>query len=298
MPTKENTKAKRIAFIGKFRNLYDEEYIAQSLEMLGCEVRRIPQHYSWIEMREILMAMKPDILLYTKWEPPKEISSFIQGLQRAGTKTVCWIFDLYFDYTREYQVKSKSFFKSDYVFTTDGGHQERFEEHGINHACVRQGIFKEECILLPFKTIENEIIFIGSDNPIYPERSKLVKELNATWYGRKDTNELRGMDLNELYSRSRIVIGDSFPSPHYWSNRVVETLGRGGFLIHKEVPGIKEEFPYLITYNTLADLYLKIDYYSKNEEVRRDNILRNHKYVLENYTMDKKCKELLQCLKQ
>lgn len=290
MPAKKNTK---IAFIGKFTNLHDEEYIALSFEMLGCNIKRISQHASPFDMRENLLQFKPDILLYTKWECPKDLQPTIEILRKEGMKTVCWLFDLYFDYQREYHVKNKSFFKSDYVFTTDGGHQHRFEEFGINHICVRQGIFKKECILLGFQPIENEIVFVGSDNPIYPDRSKLVNELNATWLGKKNTNEMRGIALNELYSKSRIVIGDSFPSPHYWSNRVVETLGRGGFLIHREVEGIKDAFPYLITYTDKEDLLKKIEFYKKFEDKRREVIIRNFEWVKENYTMEKQCQRLL-----
>lgn len=291
MSAKKNIK--RIAFIGKFGNVHDEEYIARSFEMIGCQVLRIPQHTRSFDIKEALIPFKPDILLYAKWDCPKDLEPTIEVLRKNGMKTVCWLFDLYFDYQREHQVKNKSFFKSDYVFTTDGGHQHRFDELGINHRCIRQGIFKKECVLLGIEPIQNDIVFIGSNSPIYPERSNLVRELNATWFGKKNTNELRGIALNELYSKSRIVIGDSFPSPHYWSNRVVETLGRGGFLIHKEVEGIKQMFPDLVTYKDKEDLLKKIEYYKVHETERREIITKNFLLVKEFYTMDKQCQILL-----
>lgn len=290
MQTTQNTK---IAYLGKFNHLHDEEYIARSFEMLGCVVKRIPQNTTWYDTQQSLLAFKPDILIYAKWECPKELEPTLTILKRGGMKTVCWLFDLYFNYSREYQVKNKSFFKSDYVFTTDGGNQRRFDEIGINHKCVRQGIYKLECKILPFKKIEHEIVFVGSDSPVYPERSALVKELKAEWFGKKDTNEMRGNSLNELYQVSRIVIGDSYPSAHYWSNRIVETLGRGGFLIHKEVEGLKEEYPYLVTYKDKKDLLEKIEYYKTHEKERRSIILKNFEWVSNKYTMEKQCKLLL-----
>lgn len=293
MQTKKDTK---ITFIGKFANLYDEEYIARSFEMLGCNVQRIPQHTRVFDMKQALLGFKPHIIIYAKWDCPPDLKFTLEILRKNGTKTVCWLFDLYFDYAREYLVKARSFFKSNYVFTTDGGHQQRFEELNINHICIRQGIYKPECELLPFRNIENEIVFVGSDSPIYPERSKLIKELKATWFGKRNTNEMRGMALNELFSRSRIIIGDSFPSPFYWSNRVVETLGRGGFLIHKETEGLKTDYPHLVTYKDKKDLLQKIEYYKTHEDERRKIIKKNFNWVKENYTMDKKCAELLQCL--
>lgn len=295
MQIKKNPKT-RIAFIGKFTNFHDEEYIARSFEMIKCDILRLPQHLQSFNLKEALISFKPDILLYAKWECPTDLKETIESLQRAGMKTVCWLFDLYFDYQREYLVKSRSFFRSDYVFTTDGGHQKQFEELGINHKCLRQGIFKNECELFPFQSINHKIVFIGSDSPIYPERTKLIKELGATWFGQHNTNELRGMALNDLYAHTLIVIGDSYPSSNYWSNRIVETLGRGGFLIHWEVEGLKEEFPYLVTYVTKADLLEKIAFFIEHEAERRDIIQKNFEWVKERYTMDKKCAELLQNL--
>lgn len=285
----------RIAIIGKFKRMHDEEYIARSFEALGHQVQRIPESTSINDTRNILHLIKPNIILYCKWIAPEELKPDIEILRRSGTKTVCWLFDLYFNYQREHLVKSRSFFKSDYVFTTDGGHDKEFEKLGINHKCLRQGIYKDECILLPFRSIKYLLVFVGSDNPIYPERTALVKKLTATWFGAKDTNEIRGMNLNALYSESGIVIGDSYYSPNYWSNRVVETLGRGGFLIHQDVPGIHQEFPYLITYErgNLTDLKAKIEYYLSHEDERKALIQKNFEWVRNSYTMENQCAKLI-----
>lgn len=286
----------RIAFIGKFVNFHDEEYIARSFESLRHEVYRIEQSMAVFDIGNYLKKIHPDILIYSKWEEPAEIKPILEVLKRGGMKTVCWLFDLYFDYSRENQVGIRSFFKSDYVFSTDNGHNHRWGD--VNHRCVRQGIYKDECVLLPFEQPEYDIVFVGSDSPIYPERSAMVRKLseeyNLGWFGKRNTNETRGMALNELYAKTKIVVGDSFYSPHYWSNRVVETLGRGGFLIHREVEGLRAEYPYITTYNgTYEDLKEKIDYYLSHEDERREIVRKNFEWVRDNYTMDKKCAELL-----
>lgn len=301
MQKKENTK---IAYIGGFSRLHDEEYIARSFEMNGCTVVRIPQVTSWFDLKQVLERELPDILLYGKWECPKELFPTILKLKRTGMKTVCWIFDLYFDYTREYQVRNKAFFKSDFVFTTDGGHGPKWTQYGIKHQCLRQGIYDKECYLVPFKEPKYDVVFVGSDNPIYQERKERLRHIssycNFKWFGKRDTNEVRGTALNELFAESKVVVGDSYYSPHYWSNRVVETLGRGGFLIHQDVPGLKEEYPDLVTYKKgdLQDLRSKIEYYLSHEEERRDIIQKNYQLVKSRYTMDKKCGDLIQWLNQ
>lgn len=292
----------KIAIVGKFKRLHDEEYIARSFEQLGHQVMRIEQSKHWFDMKGMLERFHPEMLLYTKWNRPVQLAPTIGLLRREGCKTVCWLFDLYFGYARENQVRVQPFFQSDYVFTTDGGHNPDFVNAGVNHQCVRQGIVKEECYVDQNLSHDYDVIFVGSENPYYTERTKLMYELreryNFEWFGRKDTNEVRNIELNQLYSRAKIVIGDSYYSPHYWSNRIAETLGRGGFLIHQDVPGLREEYPDLVTYKKgdIKDLYEKIDYYLSHEDERQEIIRKNFELVRDRYTMDKKCEELLQWL--
>lgn len=292
-PTKTKT---RIAFIGKFRRLHDEEYIARSFEQIGCDVFRVEESLLSHQMIGLIEEYNPDLVLWTKLKVP-EPKRIVEAFKEY--KTVSWVFDLYWNYDRQNQLINHPAFKAKYVFTTDGGNDNRFKQIGLNHRCVRQGILKEECLLVK-GTPEDVIVFVGSDNILNGERQKklsfLEQEYGAKfkWYGKFNTNELRGLDLNNLYANSKIIIGDSVYSPYYWSNRVVETLGRGGFLIHRDVEGIKEEYPYLVTYDgTNEDLKAKIDYYLTHEEERQEIIKKNFEWVRDNYTMDKKCQDLL-----
>ena len=286
----------KISFIGKFKKLHDEEYIARSFEMIGCEVQRIQDATQAQDINASLLKFNPDIILYCKWDKHPETQRIIRQI---GAKTVCWLFDIYFDYVRENQVTTRSFFRSDYVFTTDDGHNVRFANAGIKHFCVRQGIFKDECVIIDSKTKTYDVVFVGSENPMFPERTKIIHDLskvfNVKWFGRLNTNEVRGMQLNDLFSKSKIVIGDSYYSPRYWSNRIVETLGRGGFLIHQEVEGLKEEYPDLVTYKRgdIEDLKSKIRYYLEHDDERNEIIKKNYELVKSRYTMDKKCRQLL-----
>ena len=295
MSTETNTQDKtRIILVGKFQRLWDEEYIARSFESIGCEVFRLQEHQDYVDVNNHIKSRKPHILLYTKWDVHPETLRLCKLL---GVKTVSWVFDLYFDYTREYQVKSKTFFKSEYVVTTDAGHDDRWKERGINHKCVRQGIYAPECYMLKPEP-DIDVVFVGSESPVYPERNSMMinlsKHYNFRWFGRRDTNEVRGEKLNILFSRCKVVVGDSYYSPNYWSNRIVETLGRGGFLIHRDVPGLKEEYPDLVTYDgTLEDLMVKIDYYLANEKERLEIVKRNFELVKSKYTMEHKCADLL-----
>jgi hypothetical protein len=286
----------KISFIGKFGKMHDEEYIARSLEAIGHEVQRLPQKMLTHQFIGLLDSFRPDMVLVTKFfvTEPHKIFGY---LKNNNILSVSWTFDLYWGYSREPHISRTPGFKADRVFTTDGGHETEWKKAGIRHDCVRQGIYAPECYLE--QGTPEGIVFVGSPNPLYPYRQEMIKNIRkfypVTWYGEKDNDEVRGANLNNLYANTKIVIGDSVYSPYYWSNRVVETLGRGGFLIHQDVPGLKEEYPDLVTYEkgNLDDLKSKIDYYMSHEDERKEIVRKNFEHVKNNYTMDKKCAELI-----
>lgn len=265
--------------------------------MIGCKVYRISQDSPPDQILYKLRALDMDVILFAKWEGMPPLREF----ERKGIKTVCWVFDLYWGYSRENRLQDAPYFRAQYVFTTDGGHQALFKDIGINHQCVRQGIYAPDCQLATSVTEPQGVAFVGSDNPANLERATALEYIQGryknifTWVGREDTNEMRGPQLNALYAKTKVLIGDSVFSPSYWSNRVVETLGRGGFLIHQETPGLSTEYPHLITYprGDLPQLKRLIDYYLEHESERRTIVQRNFDWVRERYTMDRKCAELL-----
>jgi hypothetical protein len=57
--------------------------------------------------------------------------------------------------------------------------------------------------------------------------------------------QIRGAALAEVYASARVVVGDSCLAgdvSRYWSDRIPETLGRGGRLIHPWVSGMEGWF--------------------------------------------------------
>lgn len=295
----------KIAYIGKFQRMDDEEYIALGFEKIGCEVVRIEDRSPDICYE--LDKAKPDLVLWAKLRVDNP-AVVVAHCKKKGYKTACWVFDLYIGYHRENQLTAHPAFKADYVFTTDGGHQKEFEALGINHFCVRQGIANSECYLEPLSDTQKDrpqgVVFVGTDNPLNTYRTDMISEVrkyvpSLKWIGRADPSEMRGTDLNKLYAKTQVAVGDSVYSPYYWSNRIVETLGRGGFLIHPDVPGLKEEYPHLVTYPRGDWVRMKntVCYYLMYEDKRRELVQKNFEWVRDNYTVDKKCAELLSHIK-
>jgi hypothetical protein len=229
----------RIAFIGQFDKLHDEEGKAKSFEKLGHAVFRFSEIAFRSETVSDVFDCKPDMLIYAKlkidFKLKKEI---IEGCKKRGIKTVCWVPDLYWGLGREYRIFADVVFKSDFVCTPDGGNNNRWIDAGVNHHTIRQGIYDDDCFVGKKDGKLPEIVFVGCVNGEWPYRGSLIRFLTKTygkrfhWYGVHDSDEVRNSELNTLYNSAKIVIGDSLYSPYYWSNRIYETIGRGGFIIH------------------------------------------------------------------
>ena len=204
---------------------------------------------------------------------------------------------------REEEIKTNPIFKADIVFSTDGGHQKDFEALGVNHVLLRQGIYSPEAYLgkANYPT-SAEIGFIGSTySHIWPYRDQLIKFLAHTYGTRFEhfgiRGEIRHDPLNRLLATLKIVVGDSVKSPYYWSNRIYEVLGRGGFLIHPITEGLDEEFiPYKhfipYTFGDFEGLKEIINYYLIHDSARDKIRIAGHQFCKKNYTYLERCKTL------
>jgi hypothetical protein len=108
----------------------------------------------------------------------------------------------------------------------------------------------------PQAKYESEIAFVGSwqgyGHTEWAHRPQLVDWLRQNYRRRvrfwpeAGQPAVRGPELADLYASVKLCIGDSclVPEPsggewtRYCSDRVFETIGRGGFLIHPYVKGV------------------------------------------------------------
>lgn len=265
---KKNPSAERnkLIYYGKFGPNNTETHIADALEDLGTNILRIPlgqDLFAWIQPGDVVLLGKhlPDIA----------------SLRKYGAHTVCWVFDLYFNLPFPFvRSPEEPQFDADIVITT-----EESPEWAIEHYCIRQGIPKHHyyCVEPDYKY---DVAFVGSSS--YKARINLINHLEMMHKDRfihvGEQLEYRGHDLNRFLATVKIVVGDSVPYPSYWSNRVYEITGRGGFLIHPEVQGLHDEFPDLPTfpYGDYETLDRMITFYLDNtklrHEIRMDNFTR------------------------
>lgn len=302
---------KHIVYIGDFKESYStERYVTHGFRELGHTVTCIQENrlllHDVIRVSNAIIGLKPDLILFSKGRPVGNAEEFIETLKKHGIKTACWLFDLYFGlpHERKHRLMVKiAPYNVDYILSTDGGHKEDFERHDINHSLLRQGIHEPEAILYSRKK-DYDIGFVGGD--AFGTRATLFDRLQE-WYGGRfvhyggSSKHLRGLPLNEFYASTKIIVGDSQQSPNYWSNRIYETLGRGGFLIHPMVEGLEKEFvigEHLITYPRGDYLKLKnlIDYYLIHDGEREAIRKAGHEFVKKHYTYTARCKELLKII--
>lgn len=290
----------KICYIGSFQHLFDEEGIARSLEKLGVKVLRFEEQFFTKQDLDEIRLERPDFVLFAKLKISDELRPEVLKLG----KTICWIPDLYFGLPRAVKIANDVMFKADYVFTPDGGHDAEFKANGINHHLLRQGIYDEECYTGDAQQTNFKIVFVGGKSPHSNYRQRLMHALSErygrlfNWIGKQYTFTVRGRDLNNLFASVPIIIGDSFYSQHYWSNRIYETLGRGGFMIHPHIEGLGEEFAYykhFVPYDIgdFEGLFEKIEYYLEHDKEREYIRMEGQQYVKDNYTLMQRCQQLL-----
>ena len=308
----EKEVKKTIAFIGKFKRIHDEEGKARSLEYLGHTVYRFDEDtFNKVKENslETLLSTTPDIVIFTKLRVPNA-ENIIEQCRKRGITTVSWMPDLYFGLERQAHIEQAyPMFRADYVLSPDGGNDKNFKKYDVNHHCVRQGIdyWSTSCE----KREKNiDILFVGTCGKNHGEpRREMLHFLQDTykdrfvWIGKSGPEEMRGENLSKIIQSSKIVIGTCVLSDFYWSNRVYETMGRGGFLLHPMIPGLNEEIQdgkhfCSFEYGNMEDLKNKIDFYlsPENEENREKIRINGFEYVKKNHSLINRAKQVMEIL--
>ncbi len=302
-----------ILYFGSFSKPYDTEvYVANTLEQLGHFVNRYETPKMNRRQFEGLLAQNWDCVLFSKgWFDFSEVE-VLEILSRYKGLTMGWFWDLCWETNREEIAVRHHLFRSKVVLTSDGGHQEQWEKFKMNHRTLRQGIYSPEAVLgTPKEKYKYDVAFVGSmvHEAAYgwKHRSELINFLKLT-YGERfklfgNGEEIRNLELNDLYASVKVVVGDSVYSPNYWSNRLYETLGRGGFLIFPKIEGLEKEVEYykhLVPYQ-IGDwkgLREKIDYYLTHDNERNKIRLAGFEHCKKNLTYEIRCKELVKIIEE
>lgn len=320
----------KIAYVGNFKQRHcTEVHLAATLGDLGHEVTELqePDGYDK-DFDDTLMDRVEghDLFLFTRTWGKSVTLNHLREMRELNIPSVSYHLDLYVGLNRGNDLENDPFWRTDYVFTPDGDPESLkvFESKGINHFYMKPGVYKNECYIAESLLTHpnrdnkgNDVVFVGGGAPTgepeqyghseWPYRGELLKFLRDTYGDRyskygypQDT--VRNEELNLLYARSKIVVGDSlclnFDHPYYWSDRAYETIGRGGFLIHPYIKGMEEEFTdgetiVFYEYNKWDELKEKIDYYLKHDKEREKIRLAGHEFVKQHATYNNRLQQML-----
>lgn len=300
-----------ITFLGNFGVSYSSEtHHAASIESLGHTVTRLQEGNATGE--EVLVAALSSQLLVVVhthgWTTPGlALEKVLLRVEAAGIPTATYHLDLWLGLHRQADLDRDPFYRAiQHFFSADKLMADWFNTNtDVQGHYLPAAVYDRECYISPEPSPHaNDVIFVGSRryHPEWPYRPKLIDWL-AQSYGKHFTHiggdgatgTIRGDDLNRLYAGSKVAVGDTlclgFDYPHYFSDRVFETLGRGGFMIHPWIEGIDEMFEdgtHLVTYpfGDLEQLQFLIDYYLADANVVERERIRHagHEHVKAHHT--------------
>jgi hypothetical protein len=198
----------------------------------------------------VTAAKGSDMLLWARThghQPNGDVAAMLRRIEDTGTVTVGLHLDLYWGIPRrEVQIGVDPWWSAQHVFTADGGpHPWGKVNHHWCPPAMDQRFFGRGTFRHRFS---HPAVFVGG---LVPDIHGYHRRSLLTWARKKygggfaqygmGKRTVWGPDLCDLYTSAGVALGDSAWAPHYWSDRVPNTLGRGGLLAHPRTPGMAEQ---------------------------------------------------------
>ena len=300
----------KIVFVGNFGVPFStESHHKWTWEKLGHEIVALQQNKTTTD--EIVRACEgAQLLQWTVthgWSTPGSFSEqqMLDKVRAMGVKSFSYHLDYYFGLNmndrRDQMVGQHPSWKVDTFFSTDGGHEDQYRARGVNHIWLPPGVVEYGCFEgTRTKSLEADIGFTGSVgyHPEYPFRAHLIASLRNRYGNRFRLYQgYRERPLNDVYASCKVFVGDHVFAgcPRYWSDRLPETCGRGGFIVYPRTEGVT--IP-TATYEpqNLVDLFEKIDYYLARDEERERIRKEAHEHVRAHDTYTHRLSEVLRVL--
>lgn len=299
-----------------------ENELRKAIEFAGHSVTSLQEHERGTFDRAARMLADFDLVFWTRTLHPRmdtvAMRRMLDAARSAGVPTVGYHLDLWHGLPRASEIGSHPFFEVDLLCTADGGHDDEWAKLGIDHAWFPPGVSEAECEPgTPRPNYASDVAFVGSWAGYHPEhvhRYELVSHLQRQWAGRvelwpkRGEHAVRGPALRDLYASVKVVVGDSCLCAsgitRYCSDRLPETLGRGGFLLHPHVSGVTDGTLYTDGVHLRcweagdwAELDRLIGYYLAESDERAHIAEQGRAHVLAHHTYTRRIGELVEVLR-
>lgn len=316
----------RVAYIGNFQPEYSTENdVRKAFEYLGHAVTPYQENnFRTAHMRALLNG-PPDLLLITStWDTAINLSEwlgFTQELAKLNVPTATLHLDIFWGTGRNNRKWwLNPMFHTSHIFTADGDHQEQWKAFGKNHFWLPPAVRHDATHLGEYQEeYACDVAFVGSNGLGYHEdvwsyRKELTGQLRAMcqrngWSWRNPGGDhpkvSRGKELNDFYASAKVTVGDSLclkkESSRYWSDRVPETLGRGGRLIMPQIDALSEIYEHklpMYEWGNFKHLEKIIEVYLKNHEDKflKKELSFTHKLTAKNHTYVNRVKTMLEVI--
>lgn len=291
----------KLAILGNFLNPHStENHHEQALSDLGHQVITLQEGDTTAgQLVSRVRGCQALLWVHTHgWQTPGNISDALRELRRHGVTVLAYHLDLWIGLSRQKDLSSLNPFFSEvqHWFTVDRRMADWLNNNTPTQAhYLSAAVSHRECWMVPDPRPDLDVVFVGSHryHPEWAYRNELISRLHARYGDRFHLipgrgQVVRGPALNRLYGRSKVVVGDSlcpgFDYPDYWSDRVYETLGRGGMLIHPRISGLDTQFRdrehlAFYDYNDWTGLFDLVDHYLNRPESRESIRASGHAEV-------------------
>lgn len=308
-----------IAYIGNFEPEYSTENdVRKAFEYLGHEVIKLQENktpYPTIHRA----ALESDLLLITStWDDAIPLDQWLTTVKECaerGVPTATLHLDTFWGKSRGGRKWwLNPMFHTAYIFTADGDYQDQWKLYGKNHVWLPPAVRHDAAHFGRYREeYACDVAFVGSNGVGYHEdvwgyRKQLVdflrdmcKRNGWKWKnpGGDDPKIDRGEDMNDFYASARVTVGDSLclnkERSHYWSDRVPEATGRGGFLIMPDIDAIIEHWTIPgYVWHDFDNLEKAVKYYLERPEEREEIRRHNQKITAENDTYVNRVQTILE----
>ena len=311
-------------YIGNFDPPHStENHVARALRNNGDTVVLLQENAGAFESAISMLRHvgRPDFILWTRTRWGAEIHDanrpwaymMLRYARLLGVPVVGYHLDIWWGLKRETEIEHEPFFESTLLVTADGGHDDEWRNAGVNHLWMPPAISLDEARLgTPRDEYRSLIAFVGSHDGGYHREHRHRHELvdwlrrnyrrDCAFWPQPGHGAVRGDALQDLYASVDVVVGDSCFAgtglANYWSDRIPETIGRGGFLLHPDVPGLERHFSdgaHLRTWQAFDwdALHDGITWALDNSDKRRAIALKGREHVLEHHTYERRMSDLV-----
>lgn len=288
--------SKTIVYLGNFGNKFSdtsEQHIQKALEDLGHKVIPVDEKDFDILKISNLCRDEGDMFLFHKGGQAHDVpmEDLVKLLNFITVPKVFWYFDkVYGD--REHWMHTIIPYV-DHGFMTDGTWLRR--QNYKNISVLNQGIGGDTSLGEFKEKYACDIAFFGS---IYNDkRASFVRGLQEAYKERfRVFSDVFGKELKDACASAKIVVSPRSPQDDfYWSSRVYQTTGSGGFMLYPKLEGLKEEFTdkEIQMYATGMQLKEKIDYYLEHEDERKAIQKAGYEKTTRLYTYKNRLKNML-----